>query len=186
MSYTKRIVQWNEGRGLLAKFDVQKEIGYTISEDLELLEWKILASLLLAGMSQSVAADGGEARFELMKIELESIIFEAESTHDDLARWIAKWFFKHETTIGDYIDKCTDQRVFNDGGMAKAIRYIHPDISIDSVSTGIDKCLDAVMSANEAKPIGKVDEFGKQQKPEGFEKIDPKIQIEKILNGLKA
>ena len=186
MSYTKRIVQWNESRGFLAKFDVQKEIGYTISEDLELLEWKIIASLLLAGMSRSVAADGGEARFELMKIELEAINFNAESTHDDLARWIAKWFFNYETTIVDYVDKCTDQRVFNDGGMAKAMRYVYPDLSIDSVSIGIDKCLDAVLSANEAKPIGKVDEFGKQQKPEGFEKIDPKIQIGKTIDGLKA
>lgn len=174
---TERIIKWNEQRGLLNSFDMQREVGFTLSEDLEMLQWKKLALFIMHGIDHSVVADSDE------HCELEKIY--QNGTHDDFARWLVNNFWREENTKADFLDKCADQRVFIDGGMAKCF-CTADESKLDGhvIEYLCDDTIDFVMSANELKPQGKVDEHGKQTKPDNFHLVDPKEKIQGLLDDL--
>jgi hypothetical protein len=189
MKHTKRIIGWNKIKGLLDSFDINREVAFTMSEDFELIDTTAFASILLAGIHSynKYCADEINKDHILSFEQLKGITLRLyagdKKAHDELAQWIVNSFIKPDVTLEDYIDKCADQRVFNDGGVAKALTSLGAQYS--SVPTMIESINSFVMSANENKR-GSVDSKGKLQKQDGFDDTyDPKTKIKEMLDELK-
>jgi hypothetical protein len=189
MKHTKRIIGWNKRKGLLNSFDMKREVAFTMSEDFELIDTTAFAGLLLAGFhlynkscADEITTDHIVSYEQLKSIALRLFAGDKKA-HDDLAQWIVGSFIKPDVTLEDYIDKCADQRVFNDGGVAKALTSLGAQYT--SLPSMIESINGFVMSANENKS-GSVDSKGKLQKQDGFDDTnDPKSKIKEMLDELK-
>lgn len=164
-NYTDRVQRWNELNGLV-EFDLKNEVAYTLSEELELLDFSDLAEVLFVGFTAMNRNKEAQTIAKAMK---------ERKPHDALGYALIVLFIRYDVTDAEYFDKCLDQEVFNIGGMSKALKSYGLDQRMIHLFRSI------VMSANEAKPIGKKTDKGKQEKGEGFEKIDPIYTISEIL-----
>lgn len=164
-NHTDRVQRWNELNGLV-EFNLKNEVAYTLSEELELLDFIDLAEVLFAGFISMHRNEAAKAIAKAMN---------DRKPHDALGYALIDLFMRYDVTDAEYFDKCLDQEVFNIGGMSKALKSYGLDQRMIHLFRSI------VMSANEAKPIGKKTEKGKQEKGEGFEKIDPINTISEIL-----
>jgi len=149
------VKKFNDLRGLTAKgFNPVRENTFLLSEELETLDHEDMAYDLL-GVLQ----------------------LPSDFSHDHFAKHLTEGYgltHSHTEHMVEYVDKVIDHWVFGIGGMIKM--GMTPEQALE--------CFQYVLEANELKPIGKVNNDGKQEKGNDFELVDPKHKIRKLIESL--
>jgi hypothetical protein len=146
------ILTWNKQRGFIEKgFNAAKQNTYTLSEELEVLDYEDLA-------------------YDLLNVAKLPEGF----NHDDFAKHLTDQYATPLNELEarvEYVDKGIDHFFFSVGGMG----------AMNLSTEDILECFKYVLDANDLKPIGKVNADGKQTKPSNFDMVDPKHKIREVI-----
>jgi len=169
------VLNWNKERNFIKdkpSFDLEKDMGYIMSEVLESIFWEDLLNYFIKGINASLEQRERLSESEIKNYENVLNEYKKIKNHDDAARFIMKIFLKPKFSKVDYVDLITDIEIFGVGGRGK----------IGMTKDEINLARAAVMNKNHSKKPGDVDEHGKQRK--GSNWTPPEEVIEKILNSV--